>query len=202
MKSVLVKQTLVGNKTQTRRTKGLELVNQNPNEWKFDKAFLHPLKLKNNRDWINFKFIKSDGEKSFLQCPYGQKGDIIWVKETFQVSEGIYRFDECDGFKPVIGWKPSIHMPKAVCRLFLEIVDVRPERLQSINYLDAIEEGIEQDERGDFKNYFKIGQFLYDPISSFQSLISLINGSDCWPNNPWVWRIEFKIISKPETWPA
>ena len=39
-------------------------------------------------------------------------------------------------------WKPSIHMPKWACRLWLRVTDVRVQRLQDITNNDAIAEGL------------------------------------------------------------
>jgi hypothetical protein len=33
--------------------------------------------------------------------------------------------------------------------------------------------------------------------SSFETLWQSINGEQSWAQNPWVWRIEFKRIEKP-----
>ncbi|MDO8997221.1 MAG: hypothetical protein Q7U77_11390 [Sediminibacterium sp.] len=145
----------------------------------------------------------NDGEHPQMKCPYGQVGDILWVRESFisgyECDEGSFNTDEDGEYIPVlkykadresfdwydgnsdfpcekIPWKPSIHMPKSACRIFLKITNVRVERLQDISEEDAIAEG----------------------IASFKSLWQSINGEKSWDDNPWVWVIEFERIEKPE----
>jgi len=79
-------------------------------------------------------------------------------------------------------WKPSIHMPRRMSRITLEIVSVRMELLQDITEEDAIAEG---------------AQFAGFPASlsnrgAFAKLWELINGPESWGENPWVWVVEFK----------
>ena len=86
------------------------------------------------------------------KCPYGQPGDLLWVREAWSKSDPqwglsvpyIYKADHLDprGDAKPIKWKPSIHMPRAASRLTLEIVDIRIEQLQSISEQDAIAEGV------------------------------------------------------------
>ena len=77
------------------------------------------------------------------RCPYGQPGDILWVRETWAPALGdiCYKADyseatlndpENQGL-----WKPSIHMPFAAARIFLRVKSVRVEPLQAISYDDA-----------------------------------------------------------------
>lgn len=78
-------------------------------------------------------------------CPYGRRGTLLWVRETFLKYDNetyLYRAD--DDLKPASDWrwKPSIHMPKAACRLWLEVADIRVERVQEIHRRDAQKEGI------------------------------------------------------------
>lgn len=89
-----------------------------------------------------------------MKCPYGQPGDLLWVRETFfdtkKVKEAfafqhspdfIYKADE-NNFIGCHNWKPSIHMPKAAARIWLRVTDIRVERLQYISSGDIIDEGI------------------------------------------------------------
>ena len=99
--------------------------------------------------------------------------------------------------KPV-PWKPSIFMPKEACRLFLEVVDIRAERLQSISFEDAAAEGIKQGDNGYYKNYLSAdwSEFGETSVDSFMSLCNKINKN--WNDNPYVWVITFKVVECPK----
>lgn len=138
-------------------------------------------------------------------CPYGQPGDVLWVRETWQPSASgayVHFKADCIDTDPGKGWKPSIHMPKDACRLFLRITNVRVERLQSISEQDAVAEGIKPmqsfdsgagvSERQLYENYLLQGYTEVLPKDSFCSLWASINGEQSWRYNPWVWVIEFE----------
>ncbi len=155
-------------------------------------------------------------EKDII-CPYGHPGDALWVRETWQITDFLHPEDENYGYIYKASengrawennddewkWKPSIHMPKEACRLFLKIKDIRLERLQDISEEDAIAEGVEK-----IADYGNTGYKLYtepdaaysdiDAVYSFESLWQSLNGPDSWEANPWVWVISFKCIDKPE----
>ena len=147
---------------------------------------------------------------SGLNCPYGKPVDILWVRETWikinideefggYRSEYAYRADDNEEYGSIkngLGkrfidswkWRPSIFMPKAACRLKLQIVSVGVERLQDITEEDAIREGIEL-------KYPRHEYHISDPGRQlFFDLWSMINGVDSTNANPWVWRIEFKKL--------
>ena len=146
-------------------------------------------------------------------CPYGKVGDVLWVRETWVKNLnsnsddfGKYEFkSDYNGTHAIdlIRWKPSIHMPFEAARIFLEITNIRVERLKDISKEDAINEGISEKNHEFFLNGWK--DYLdskYDtpyenPIYSFESLWKSINGHDSWQQNPWVWVVEFKRIEKP-----
>lgn len=111
--------------------------------------------------------ISGTGQGSrFPDCPYGDVGDQLWVRETWAQKEDmlgcqawLYRSDETARFqgygKPgakldtygwawdKVKWKPSIFMPRDASRITLEITNIRCERLQDISEIDAIAEGVE-----------------------------------------------------------
>lgn len=138
-------------------------------------------------------------------CPYGQVGDRLWVRETWGYNpdhpgmawHACYRADpghEHDGIK----WKPSIHMPRAACRILLEITGVRVERLQDISEADAIAEGCRAVPGAQWQSFeeARAGLPMHDhkAVDAFEALWEDLNGDDSWAANPWVWVVEFKRI--------
>ena len=148
-------------------------------------------------------------------CPYGRKRDRLWVRETFIDLRGtgvehrpdpdgpLQRYAYAADCRPGshsdearkdfgLKYKPSIHMPRAACRILLEITDVRVERLQDISEEQALAEGIAKNQDGGYqvengKHYFA------SPVDSFASLWSSVGGE--WEANPWVWVVEFKRVT-------
>lgn len=133
-----------------------------------------------------------------------KEGHILWVRETYcaivQNDESTkYHYKTSNwAIKEALKlyWKPSIHMPKKACRIFLRVKSIRIELLQNISNEDAIAEGIYKHSDGGFMNYlFPAGHVCAQ--HSFESLWLKINGSESWKKNPFVWVIEFEKIEKP-----
>jgi len=151
---------------------------------------------------------------SFGNCPYGEPGDRLWVRETWNKFDawegyfyaaddhpfGIGEADDPDHIEQHdIRWKPSIHMPRAASRITLEVTGVRVERLQDISEADARAEGVEPVVVGEgWRRYCDSGSEevgvppCADARHSFQSLWEQINGAGSWAANPWVWVVEFQ----------
>ena len=173
---------------------------------------------------LSFTTFDANGNPLISTCPYGRVGDILWVRETFAriypnrteepqtttvgwmrqnpgKSPYIYLANENLESKKVYYYKPSIHMPKSAARIWLEITNIRIERLHDISEEDAITEGIEEIHPAPFvirwKNYMIENSFWECPEGSFMSLWQTINGKESWESNPWVWVVEFKQIEKP-----
>lgn len=222
----MVKATLDDRKTMTRRTKGLDIINENPDAWKLVSVGLfHLLPNRPNAQLIEkygASFISVEKAASeFFACPYGKPGDVIWVRETWAsanslfhgkdvFSHYVYKADG-DPLHNFFKWKPSIHMPKAAARIWLEITDVRVERLQNITAYDAMAEGaLDTIKLSEFDKLRALGNWkIPSPFVTYQfgflSLWCRINGTQSWLLNPWVWVISFKVLSKtgkPETIPS
>lgn len=146
--------------------------------------------------------------KSRIKAPY-QIGDILYVRETFcevpyeyehipmenghiTVPKIAYRADSKIDYTGI--WKPSIHMPKELARIFLKVTNVRVERLQDMSIQDMINEGVKASDittnRGVIE-YRVINRFeeLWDSTIKKKDLGKYGFGAD-----PWAWVIEFERV--------
>lgn len=91
-------------------------------------------------------------------------------------------------------WISPLFMPARSARTFIQIVSVRPERLQAISPEDCVDEGIEKIEYGwqGVAGHNK-GKPWASPISAYADLWDSINPKYPWISNLWVWRYEFKL---------
>jgi hypothetical protein len=154
--------------------------------------------------------------------PYGEPGDRLWVRETWMPDaphDGTWASTQFYGCKTsplsdiperfrkakhciyraswdgpsMVGWKPSIHMPRWASRITLEITEVRVERLQDISEADALAEGIVRLTEGfglpDGSHFHAAA-----PRQSYLSLWEAINGPGSVEANPWVWAVSFKRL--------
>ena len=182
----MVEAILEGRKTQTRRiVKGVAL------DWLAPNMFMP-------------EYVASKGNNL---CPYGYENDILWVRETWRLTDFLHPSDENYGYIYKASengkewesnceewyWKPSIFMPKEACRLRLKIKSIRIERLQEISEKDAIAEGIELIGNR-YKQYLRtrLDETVENPIYSYMTLWESINGIGSWEKNPYVWVIEFE----------
>jgi hypothetical protein len=195
MSGSMVRAILDGRKTQTRR----EVKTPDGSEPHVDR---------DGRVWRPAKVDYS----GYLECPYGQPGDRLWVKETHQVlsvynarilpakpqpgvcslafaateKDHVSRFPRCTEFTGP--WRPSIFMPRWASRITLEIVSVRVERLQDISEEDAKAEGVTLNFNSDDCPTNR------RHIESYFMLWDSINGEESWLRNPFVWVVEFRRI--------
>lgn len=207
----MVRAILDGRKTCTRRiVKPQQLMGMLPDKCKngAPEEFLKEKKLmfKPYCDMTDAELIMTA-----YKAPY-QPGDILYARETWQylyeldgneqIIEGTGKYyyaatdtipfdtyvDASGVTHERVPWKPSIHMPKEVARIWLKVTDVRVERLQDMTDDDAEAEGC-----FDYTSTALGFPDVWD---------STIKKSDIdrygWDANPWVWVIEFERCEKPE----
>ena len=96
-------------------------------------------------------------------------------------------------------WQNARFMLKSFARYWVEIVDVKLERLLDITAEAAIAEGIKKSIGYNFAtNYYDYVLKEYghreDPISSYFSEIEMLHGKAIANSNPWLWVYKFKFI--------
>jgi hypothetical protein len=195
----MVRALLDGSKTETRRV--IKVQNTMGRD-----SILAPHK---GKKYASVHLLPEHSTQATTCCPYGNTGDRLWVRETFQptfapdierddtdweTGKGYQlrysatddRVDWMDGDDNITRrCKPAIHMPRWASRITLEITGVRIERLQDISRGDAMNEGCP------FPNMAQ-GD---DPRKWYADLWESINGTGSWDLNPWVWVVEFKVVT-------
>ncbi|MBD9406245.1 hypothetical protein IB236_12930 [Acidovorax sp. ACV02] len=142
-----------------------------------------------------------------MPCPYGQRGDRLWVREAWRTVSAVDHLPpreltpahriwyEADApHQPGFGkLRPSMFMPRWVSRITLEITRVRVERLQDISDADCVAEGC-----GALPSAIGCpmtsGTGETIPRAMFRALWESINGPGSWDANPWVWVVEFRRL--------
>ena len=181
-------------------------------------------------------FAKSgieDGHGREIKPPY-KPGDLVYVKETWTrfdccscegdtrgkcFNEKSKKFDGCYLYGTTheiwgdIKWRPSTHMPKEAARIWLEVEEVRVERVQEISENDADWEGVGKcpyEHRvygaygyghdsmcwaeGDCRNPDKAcSKSLREHFREYWNSLNAKRGFG-WDTNPWVWVIEFGVV--------
>lgn len=196
----MVQATLAGRKKHTRR----------------------PMNLGRPRPNARLPRLENMTADDILLCyrsPFGGVGDRLWVKETWQAASRFRCTESAIGGRHPIGdriyyaaddngfvgtpWRPSIHMPRCVARIFLRVTGLRVERLQDISEYDCFAEGYKPREfyreldanvaaaqlariSGSRVNSAAKSWFcdLWDSIYG--------DGPHSWDRNPWVWVTTFE----------
>jgi hypothetical protein len=224
----MVRAILEGRKTQTRR-----VIRPQPRLQLFDRGSC----------WSEGG-VSADTQ-TIWNCPYGQPGDRLWVKETFVLERyedepkspsdrplhhhkpedrdfdwaeeywllPYYKatdpapelvYDDCD--EPKCRWISSRFMPKWASRIWLEIVNIRVERVQEIGLHDLLAEGVEDI----YLSYRGASSWEHKELATkqfrakYEILWNSLNAKRGygWDVNPWVWVIEFKIVDlTPDPFP-
>ncbi|TGL75400.1 hypothetical protein [Leptospira levettii] len=141
---------------------------------------------------VAFDYKASPELKKTPWVNLGEKFEDYWIKWTDQLikkghksnSDGIFVWEP--GESP-INWIPSIFMPKEACRIKLRIKNIRIKRLNETSVKDCYDEGTP----GLIASWDSADVVLEKFIDLWES----INGKGSWNQNPWVWVIEFEVVT-------
>ena len=217
--TALIPQVLDGTKTVTRRLWGLKEINLTSQRLGL---------LGDGATW----WFESDKFTKYIKCPYGGPGDMLYVKETYEwvtlgekdpwndaaIADGTFRrmpdgspvkmCYKADGYEIGASWRSPLFMPTWASRIWLEIVSVRPKRLQAIMEEDYLKEGLKKEgvlwkcpilatmRTQVFEGYTTDGGVYFTRYNlAFKQLWDSLNAKRGygWDTNPWVWRIEFEL---------
>lgn len=202
--AAMVNAILNGSKTQTRRVAKVLLP--------ADKKFIHCESL---NEWMI---------ERAKQCPYGQVGDQLWVRETFTGKKNNfgYRADtvcggmgyDGDGKKVFIkhGYILDETCKQTYIDNFIEGFStyglghfgdkwkpsIHMPRWASRIQLEITNVGVEHLQRITYSDAVAEGVIYEkgytDPRHAYKWLWESINGEGSWDANPWVWVIEFEVL--------
>ena len=187
----MVRAILEGHKTQTRRPIDASSIAESPHG-----GMIFFCKGPHHGNMVKPKY-----------CPYGQPGDILWVRETWQTTRSL---DHCkpsgiahgasiqyiaDGWNKGFGLpdagkhRPSIFMIPWMSRIRLRVKSVRVERVQDITEEDSIAEGVRP-----ALCMVTPGSTNATPIYRSAFMDTWNATYRTWDANPWVWAIEFERV--------
>lgn len=127
-----------------------------------------------------------------FKCPY-EIGDYLlirepWVTYVDQKPTGVlYKADH-----PAlqVEWKQSTHMPAKYARpVYLEVRDVRVERIRAISEADVIAEG--------FTHLASQSKGQWN-VNSFEAYWAQQHGNHAWARNDWVFVYDVKLIKQED----
>ena len=119
---------------------------------------------------------------------------------------GVFRKGRHSADPATVAWHKRLgrFMPRSASRMTLTVTDVRVQRLNDCSEADAIAEGIDEvtaevasrDKSLRFWRRYRDGGwngYVDNPIGSYASLWTEINGAGAWEANPWVVAVSFTV---------
>lgn len=214
----LIPPLMDGCKTQTRRLIGLDTLRRSETpgyDWTWrGQAPVRSIAQQKRKPGGCWQDVRH--EKFLSLLPY-QVGDVLYVRETCSIGTclndpyGMASFGDGD-FRmhpsaPEASdrwcrmWKktPSIHMPKWAARIWLEVTDVRVQRLQDISEEDALAEGCEG---GWEPVYYTDGSLSRDVYwqgarEAFSKLWDSLSPAGAkWADNPFIAAYTFRKVER------
>ena len=160
--------------------------------------------------------------KRVIEPPY-KVGEVLYVRETWRElirpvgtpKEYAYKADTDKRAVGLFKWKPSIHMPKEAARIFLKITSIKAAQLRDMKLEDFLKEGIYikpsetvpigSDQMLTGLERIAAIEHRKEAVAreKFKDLWNSTAGkpysperyANSWHGNPYVWVIEFEVIT-------
>ena len=151
-------------------------------------------------------------QRNVKDCPFGKPGYMLWVREAYYLDGNYDDLSPSKVSKASPIWyaadgscsaenhmscpgrnRSSRFMPRWASRLTIRIVSVRLELLHSITEADAEAEGATASAI-DHTGYIHIRPTYRHGFAA--GVWQKIHGPNSWAENPWVWVLEFELITK------
>lgn len=212
----MVRAILEGRKTQTRRVVRPKLrVSADGADLELHQVC--PYGQTGDRLWVRETYVGESWEDEpkppkdrplfhHVPEPRNEFDNEYWVWPHYKATDPAPDLCYEDSEEPACRWVPSIHMPRWASRITLEIVSISIQHVQDISEADAKLEGIHghtinvgshsnpveeypafPEKDGGFSTARQAYEALWDHINSKRGYP--------WDSNPWVWVIEFKVVS-------
>ena len=180
-------------KSQTRRViKGLG------NKWHVDRLLgdwhlSEPPYIKDGKLYWELQTDVDDSHVFKMNLPH-KVGDILWVRETWCPAKRdfFYKADwERNDMGDMWQWKSPMYMPKAAARIFLQVTDMRVERLWNMNVNDFLREGIKP-----ICGISTAPELVGAYADKYKEIWDKLNAKRGYPydSNPWIWVISFERV--------
>ncbi len=146
---------------------------------------------------VDYK-LDNFAREEWLTAPEDYDFEKLWIECSDEASDAGKEFDGEGQYHWNPGespcrWRSPLFMPEWAARYFIQITDVRPERLQEITEEDAMAEGcslmVGVTAGG--------GMGLASAKYAYMKLWDSINPKYPWASNPWIWVYTFKKVEKP-----
>ncbi len=201
----MVRAILDGRKTQTRRNIKYTTEHRGP---------INPAYLEAHKDHPGWKDI----------CPYGQPGDLLWVREPFCAHWGAPPYDAPQSYRIVTGDElPPIEqengdfyqpVPSDIMTIWYEAEGNKPFHMEwklpdemprwasriTLRITDVRVERLQDISEDDARAegwpgpITETGFPIASPLAWFANVWTSINSAGTWDANPWVWALTFERV--------
>ncbi|MDD5338448.1 MAG: hypothetical protein PHG35_03430 [Dehalococcoidales bacterium] len=206
-KPELIKRIVAGEKDVTRRLDHLKEINIEPDKWEFCGLAVNKIQKVKLGDAL---FINKDFPLEVKAInPRYHVGEVLFIRESWRIINpiGKYLHNPYDfgieylSINHEVRWwtdngniinypidektRSPLFLPALFARHFIQITDVRSERLQDITDEEAQREGV-------FSDPVKWGDCCH--VDAFMRIWDIINPDHPFASNPWVFRYAFKYL--------